>query len=720
MINATEVVHIPIESIDLDDRSFMFRASLRTADLEESIAAEGQQIPIIVRPTVDGSGYQIVSGFRRALAMRELGSERIAAIVRHDLDDDEAAFRASIIENERRQTYSDIDRALAIIRYEQAGWSSVEVTDLMGLKRSQKYNLERLLSLPEPVVAAIDDPRDHCSATHGLVLGQLLQRYPELDLEHWLEVIDREQLSRHPAAQGHPQGPQGRGPAPAGVHLQRAGHRQVQGRVPPRRRQGGHRRTGQAGARPAPRRADGADQSPGRRRVGQHADGCCPAGQKTSGSWWSIRVRSLPSSVTQGGNMEAATDHVSAHPLSFYDTIAGTGHAIEPPMLLAQGRGSYGKHGPLTGRLGDRTRAAIRRQHLSPNTEKAYVSWIHRFWEFHGRRDPADLGEEHVSEFLTYLAVKLGVSASTQNQAMAALLFFYRHVLGRDMEWLNSMVRAKGPKRLPTVMNREEVVAVLTELHGITRQMSGLLYGSGLRLTECCRLRIQDLDFVSSQVMVRRGKGGKDRVTILPQALQPGLRDHIEQVREQHERDLSLGAGWVELPEAFAAKSPTAGQDWPWQWVFPATSTYFDHQTEQRRRHHLHQSALQKEVRRAAKAAGIAKRVTCHTFRHSFATHLLEDGTDIRTLQTLLGHSDVSTTMIYTHVIDRGAFGVKSPVDKLFGEEDFGSSTVLDNSRTRPSLIRDDRVPDEEHADEADSKLRLIRAGIGARKDGEE
>jgi ParB/RepB/Spo0J family partition protein len=195
MINATEVVHIPIESIDLDDRSFMFRASLRTADLEESIAAEGQQIPIIVRPTVDGSGYQIVSGFRRALAMRELGSERIAAIVRHDLDDDEAAFRASIIENERRQTYSDIDRALAIIRYEQAGWSSVEVTDLMGLKRSQKYNLERLLSLPEPVVAAIDDPRDHCSATHGLVLGQLLQRYPELDLEHWLEVIDREQLS---------------------------------------------------------------------------------------------------------------------------------------------------------------------------------------------------------------------------------------------------------------------------------------------------------------------------------------------------------------------------------------------------------------------------------------------------------------------------------------------------------------------------------------------
>jgi ParB/RepB/Spo0J family partition protein len=195
MINATEVIHLPLTKLDLDDRAFMFRAALRTADLEASIAAEGQQIPIIVRPAVDGRRYQIISGFRRALAMHELGLETIAAIIRHDLDDDEAAFRASIIENERRQTYSDIDRALAILRYEQAGWSSVDVTELMGLKKSQRYNIKSLLSLPEPIQAAIDDPDDHCTATHGLVLGQLLRRYPELDVEHWIATNNADRLS---------------------------------------------------------------------------------------------------------------------------------------------------------------------------------------------------------------------------------------------------------------------------------------------------------------------------------------------------------------------------------------------------------------------------------------------------------------------------------------------------------------------------------------------
>jgi integron integrase len=337
------------------------------------------------------------------------------------------------------------------------------------------------------------------------------------------------------------------------------------------------------------------------------------------------------------------------------------------PLLLAQPGSGYGRGSSPGRQLGDRAREVLRKRHLSPRTEKVYLAWMFRFWAFHHQQHPEQLGGAEVSQFLTYLAVQRGVSASTQNQAMAALLFLYRHVLKLDLPWLDDMVRAKTPRHLPTVMNRQEVVAVIEQMQGVTKQMATLLYGSGLRLSECCGLRIQDLDFGSNQIVVRRGKGDKDRVTMLPQSLQPALIEHLDEVREQHRQDLAQGAGWVELPHAFAHKSPAAGREFRWQWVFPATRTYFDHDTRQFRRHHLHQSVVQKSVRHAVVASGVTKRITCHTFRHSFATHLLEDGTDIRTIQTLLGHQDIRTTMIYTHVVNRGPAGVQSPADKLFG-----------------------------------------------------
>jgi integron integrase len=365
--------------------------------------------------------------------------------------------------------------------------------------------------------------------------------------------------------------------------------------------------------------------------------------------------------------MEAATDLVTNLASSTLDAGTYPQTAAELPMLLAQGSDPYGEPSLLGGRLGDRTRAIMRRQHLSRSTERAYVSWIRRFWEYHGRVDPAELGSEHISEFLTWLAVRRGVAASTQNQAVAALLFYYRHVVGRQIEWLDDVVRSKQPKRLPVVLSRGEVVAVLEQMTGETKLMAMLLYGSGLRVSECCKLRVQDLDFDASQIVVRRGKGDKDRVTVLPQTLQPALCDQLIATRQRHRLDLEQGAGWVELPDAYARKSPKAGREWPWQWVFPATRHYIHPETGQRRRHHLHQSVLQREVKSAVRSSGIAKRASCHTFRHSFATHLLEDGTDIRTLQTLLGHKDVSTTMIYTHVLNRGPSGVKSPVDRLLG-----------------------------------------------------
>ncbi len=258
------------------------------------------------------------------------------------------------------------------------------------------------------------------------------------------------------------------------------------------------------------------------------------------------------------------------------------------------------------------------------------------------------------------------VREAIQNQALSALLFLYRDVLGVELPWLDDVVRAKRPQYLPVVLTRDEIRAVLQHLHGVPRLMALLLYGAGLRLMECCRLRVKDVDFSTNQIVIRNGKGAKDRVTMLPASVKALLTAHIERVRRQHQADLRHGAGWVELPGALARKYPNAGRDWGWQWVFPATRMYVDRQTGRRRRHHLHESVVQRAVKEAVRAAGIAKPATCHTFRHSFATHLLEDSHDIRTVQELLGHQDVSTTMIYTHVLNRGPAGVRSPADRMF------------------------------------------------------
>jgi integron integrase len=317
--------------------------------------------------------------------------------------------------------------------------------------------------------------------------------------------------------------------------------------------------------------------------------------------------------------------------------------------------------------LSARIRTALRVCHHSARTEEAYLHWLRRFWLFTGRRDPATLGAAEVTAFLNDLAVGHKVAASTQNQALSAILFLYRQVLGQNLPWLADLVRADRPAHLPTVLSRDEVRRVLAAMDGTPRMMAVLLYGAGLRLLECCHLRVKDVDFDRNQITVRRGKGDKDRLTMLPAAVRSELRDHLTRCQAQHARDLTAGAGWVELPDALATKLPNAGREWPWQWVFPATRKYFHPETGQMRRHHLHETVVQGAVREAVRAAGITKRATCHTFRHSFATHLLEDGSDIRTVQELLGHTNVATTMIYTHVLNRGPAGVRSPVDRLLG-----------------------------------------------------
>jgi integron integrase len=276
------------------------------------------------------------------------------------------------------------------------------------------------------------------------------------------------------------------------------------------------------------------------------------------------------------------------------------------------------------------------------------------------------MGAPEVTRFLSSLAVDGRVAASTQNQALSALLFLYRDVLEADLPWLDGIVRAKRPERLPVVLTRDEVRAVLQRLEGVPRLMACLLYGAGLRVLECCRLRVQDADFAANQLVVRAGKGDKDRVTMLPAVAKADLAQHLEAVGAQHREDLAVGAGWVELPTALARKYPHAGREWTWQWVFPATRIYRDRVTGQRRRHHLHETVLQRAVKDAVRRAGLAKRASPHTLRHSFATHLLEDGHDIRTVQELLGHRDVSTTMIYTHVLNRGPAAVRSPADRMF------------------------------------------------------
>jgi integron integrase len=312
----------------------------------------------------------------------------------------------------------------------------------------------------------------------------------------------------------------------------------------------------------------------------------------------------------------------------------------------------------------DSVQQALELRHYSPKTVEAYVSWVRRFVLFHQRRHPRELGSEEVSAFLSHLASRSGVSASTQNQALAALLFLYSDVLQRPLASLGPVVHAKRPMRLPVVMSRQEVDAVLGRLEGVWRLMGSLLYGSGLRLLECASLRVKDVDFGGGQIVVRRAKGQKDRATLLPRSVIEPLQAHLLRVRARHQHDLSEGAGTVALPGALRLKYPNANREWPWQWLFPATRRYLDATTGEQRRHHLHETALQRAVRTAALAASISKPVSCHTFRHSFATHLLEAGYDIRTIQKLLGHQDVRTTMIYTHVVDRGPFGVKSPLDR--------------------------------------------------------
>jgi integron integrase len=315
----------------------------------------------------------------------------------------------------------------------------------------------------------------------------------------------------------------------------------------------------------------------------------------------------------------------------------------------------------LLGRL----RNEVRKKHYSVRTADAYADWVGRYLRFHRFRDPLEMGKKEVEQFLSHLAVERDVAASTQNQALSALLFLYRDVLGIKLDWLDGVVRAKRPKLLPVVLTRDEVTAVLKHLSGANLIAAMLMYGAGLRLLECLTLRVKDIDFGYRQITVREGKGKKDRVTILPASVEPRLKMHLEDVRIHFEKDLKEGCGYVRLPKALGRKYPNADHAWGWQWVFPAHRQYLDSESGIRCRHHLDESVLQRAVKEATDLAGIKKRVTCHTFRHSFATHLLEDGYDIRTIQELLGHRDVSTTMIYTHVLNRGGRCVRSPMDIL-------------------------------------------------------
>ncbi len=324
-------------------------------------------------------------------------------------------------------------------------------------------------------------------------------------------------------------------------------------------------------------------------------------------------------------------------------------------------------------KLLDRMRALLRTKHYSIRTEDAYVQWARRFILYSGKRHPSSMGGPEINEFLSHLAVDRNVSASTQNQALCAILFLYRGVLGDEVSWLSDLVRAERRKPLPVVLTRDEVRRLIAEMTGTPQLVARLLYGTGMRLLEGLRLRVKDLDFETGELTVRSGKGDKDRATVLPRTIARPLREHLEKVRALHDRDVEEGFGEVWMPEALAVKYPHAAASWPWQWVFPAARRSIDPRSGIERRHHLGEQVIQRAVRDAVRSAGLTKNVGPHTLRHSFATHLLEGGHDIRTVQELLGHADVKTTMIYTHVLGLGAAGVRSPLDALEPPSDWPS-----------------------------------------------
>ena len=319
---------------------------------------------------------------------------------------------------------------------------------------------------------------------------------------------------------------------------------------------------------------------------------------------------------------------------------------------------------PPAPRLLARLREAIRVRHYSLRTERAYSDWVRRYIRYHGMRHPSQMGEAQVTAFLSSLANERHVSASTQNQALAAILFLYREVLRQEIPWLEGVVRARRPRRLPVVLTREEVDAVFEHMEGTHRLMARLMYGTGLRLMECLRLRVKDVDFGRREVIVRQGKGAKDRRTMFPAALVGDMRAHLRVVRLVFDADRARGIAGVELPDAYGVKNPGAAVEWGWHWVFPQDRLSADPRSGIVRRHHAYDETFQRSLKHAARRAGIVKPVSSHSLRHSFATHLMESGYDIRTVQELLGHKDVSTTMIYTHVLNRGGRGVVSPLDR--------------------------------------------------------
>jgi integron integrase len=310
-------------------------------------------------------------------------------------------------------------------------------------------------------------------------------------------------------------------------------------------------------------------------------------------------------------------------------------------------------------------REAIRVRHYSYRTEQAYIGWIERFIRFNHGRHPGELSEKEIGKFLTHLAVRENVAASTQNQALSALVFLFKQILGKELNEMTDIIWAKKPRRLPVVLSRSETKSVLDNLSGVYWIIGNLLYGSGLRLMECLRLRVKDIDFRYQQIIVRSAKGEKDRITMLPEIVKPVLKKHLEKVERLHRKDIKDNLSGVYMPYALERKYPNAQKSPGWFWVFPSSKISFDPRSGKQRRHHIHHGVVQKAVGEAIKRAGIVKPAGCHTLRHSFATHLLESGYDIRTVQELLGHSSVSTTMVYTHVLKKGGVGVKSPADSL-------------------------------------------------------